>query len=411
MSRIEGFWVKNFGPLGNVALGTSHLQSLVVEEDEEIDYRLGPVTLFVGRSNMGKSSIMDVFHFLADAIQLGVEDACVKRGGIHAIRTQGSTAPISIGVNFKSDQSPHPLTYAINVGATKNGTAKVDTEALVYRPADSRVQSTPIMLLQNEPKVIKHVQVRGNMNPSILAPVKHTDFRHLALPSLGKYDEFHDVAELSDYLESWYLSCYTPHDALGLSPVVPQKHIHRRGDSLVSAVRELELKLHTDGFSFLLDRIAQRMPGIEQITHEKTEGGRILLFFKEQGCSTPFSAQRMSDGMLRLFAHLLLLEDIRPVPFVGVEEPENGLDEVLMELFIDSLVEQVMEMKSTQFFITTHSANLVDHVRPESVWLFEKIDGEVRVRRASDDPMIRDAIRREQFLAENWFSSGHFVSM
>ena len=33
----------------------------------------------------------------------------------------------------------------------------------------------------------------------------------------------------------------------------------------------------------------------------------------------------MSDGTLKVFAYLLLLEDPSPPPFLCIEEPENGL--------------------------------------------------------------------------------------
>ena len=413
MPLIEGFWIKNFGPLKNIALGTSYLQTLVVEDEESssTDYRLGPVTLIVGNSDVGKSSLMDAFHFLSDCLVFGVEDSCIKRGGLEAIYTQGGEGPLSIGINFHLENEPIPLTYAVNIGTTSHHTPRVDSEVLVYRSLDPSAGSTPIMLLQNYPKNVKHIVPRDKVHASHLSNTKITDSRHLGLASLGLLeDAYPDVATLKRYLENWYLGCYTPHDALGLSPVVPQKYQHSRGDSLVSCVREMELKNH-DSFQSQLDRIAKLLPGVEGITLERTESGRLLLFFKLKDCPVPLTAQRMSDGLLRLFAHLLILEDLCPFPFVGIEEPENGLDQNLLELFVDALIRQVVDRRKTQFFITTHSARMVDRVRPESVWLFEKIDGKTNVRRASDDPEIRSTLSSQQTLADDWFSSGRFMEM
>jgi len=39
----------------------------------------------------------------------------------------------------------------------------------------------------------------------------------------------------------------------------------------------------------------------------------------------------MSDGTLKVFAYLLLMEDPNPPPFLCVEEPENGLYHKLLE--------------------------------------------------------------------------------
>ena len=411
MSLIEGFWIKNFGPLRNVAFGTSYLQTVVVEEDDDSapTYScLGPISLIIGKSDVGKTSVMDAFHFLADALTVGLEDACIKRGGFEAIQTQGATGPISIGVNFRVEGQPLPLTYAINVGATRQNTPRIISEALVYRSTEPGVSSNPLLLLQNEQRIVKHIVMRDGADPLIIAKAKQTDNRHLALSILGQAPEqYPDVYSLREYLESWYLSCYTPHEALGLSPVLPQKHMYRRGDSLVHAVREMDAKLK-DQFPAFLNTIAQKMPGIETITVEKTESGRILLYFRANNCPVPFSSQRISDGLLRLFAHLMLLEDPIPCPFVGVEEPENGLDQSFLDLYIESLIRQVVQGGQTQFLITTHSPTLIDRVRPEFVWVLEKIDGETRVQRASDDPIIREVIGKEQSIPENWFSSSHF---
>ncbi len=410
---IEGFWIKNYGPLKSIALGTCHLQTLVFDDEESasIDYRLGPVTLIVGKSDVGKSSLMDAFHFLADSLAVGIEDACLKRGGYQAICNQSSEGPISIGVNFRVPGQPTPITYAVNISATRNNTPKIDTEALVYRSSEPGGASAPVMLLQNFPKIIKHVVAREKTTPLQINTVKQTDSRHLGLSALGTFrDDYPDAALLKSYLENWYLSCYTPHDAWGLSPVVPQKHLHRRGDTLVGCVREMETK-HRENFQRILDRVVEKLPGVEGLTLEKTESGRLLLFFRVKDCPEPLSAQRMSDGLLRLFAHLLLLEDTQPSPFVGMEEPENGLDQNLLDMYIESLIRQVVEQRKTQFFITTHSPNLVDRVRPESVWLFERDGGEIVVRRASDDPEIRQIMSSQHPLPEDWFSGGDFMSM
>ena len=59
---------------------------------------------------------------------------------------------------------------------------------------------------------------------------------------------------------------------------------------------------------------------------------RLLLRFNDRGFEDPFYAQQMSDGTLKLFAYLLLMEDPNPPPFICIEEPENGLYHKLLEV-------------------------------------------------------------------------------
>jgi len=52
---------------------------------------------------------------------------------------------------------------------------------------------------------------------------------------------------------------------------------------------------------------------------------------------TIFYAQQVSDGTLKIFAYLVLLEDPDSPPFIGIEEPENGLYHNLLEILAEEL--------------------------------------------------------------------------
>ena len=73
---------------------------------------------------------------------------------------------------------------------------------------------------------------------------------------------------------------------------------------------------HPKRFQSILKRIATKIPGIDKIETEKTPDGRVLLRFNDRGFEDPFYAQQMSDGTLKVFAYLLLLEDPSPPPFL-----------------------------------------------------------------------------------------------
>ena len=88
---------------------------------------------------------------------------------------------------------------------------------------------------------------------------------------------------------------------------------------------------HPKRFQSILKDIAERIPGIDKIATERTADGRLLLKFNDKGFQDPFYAQQMSDGTLKVFAYLLLLNDPTPPPFLCIEEPENGLYHKLLE--------------------------------------------------------------------------------
>ena len=115
---------------------------------------------------------------------------------------------------------------------------------------------------------------------------------------------------------------------------------------------------------------------------------------------------RRSDGTLKVFAYLLLLSDPAPVPFICIEEPENGLYHKLLEILAKQFRAYVIDGKSkSQVFITTHQPYFVDALEPNEVWVLEKgDDGFSKIHRASENALIRGLVAEELPLGGLWYS-------
>jgi predicted ATPase len=159
-------------------------------------------------------------------------------------------------------------------------------------------------------------------------------------------------------------------------------------------------------FQNILNRIAEKIPGIDKIFIEPTKDGRLLLCFNDKGFKDPFYAQQMSDGTLKVFAYLLLMEDPTPPPFICIEEPENGLYHKLLETLATEFREHATGLKGgSQIFITTHQPYFVDALEPNEVWVLEKgADGFSSVRRASDDELVKNLVSEDLPLGGLWYS-------
>ena len=163
---------------------------------------------------------------------------------------------------------------------------------------------------------------------------------------------------------------------------------------------------YTKRFHTILNMIAEKIPGLEPIKTNKTPDGRLLLEFNDSGFKDPFYAQQMSDGTLKLFTYMLMLEDPTPPPFLCIEEPENGLYHKLLEVLAGELRDHANgRKKGSQIFITTHQPYFINALKPEEVWILEKeTDGFSRARRASDDPLIVNMTNEGVALGDLWYS-------
>lgn len=120
---------------------------------------------------------------------------------------------------------------------------------------------------------------------------------------------------------------------------------------------------------------------------EETQDGRIVLKFKDNSFQDPFVARFVSDGTIKMFAYLVLLNDPVKHPLLCVEEPENYLHPELLP----ELAEEFREYadKGGQVFISTHSPDFVNALQPDELFWLQKSNGATTIRKASEDATIK----------------------
>ncbi|RKU33930.1 ATPase [Candidatus Poribacteria bacterium] len=419
MATLEGFRVRNFGVLKDVTLG--RLWDRTKEE------ALTPMTAVIGKNGVGKSALFDAFGFLADALNFNnVEEACDARGrgGFEKMQTQGSTEPIEFDVYYREHGNARPITYQIAIAADKIGRPYVLRERFRQRrKGQTRGWPFSFLILNNGSGVAWKGEQVGlqivedtedfDLFKALIEDgesgeteeIEMDDLRKLGIATIGALKQHPRISAFRRFIEGWYLSYFTPDAARRLPLAGPQEHLNTRGDNLGNVVQFMERE-HPQRFHAILKKIADKIPGIDQIDTEKTSDGRLLLRFNDKGFQDPFYAQQMSDGTLKVFAYLLLIEDPTPPPFICIEEPENGLYHKLLETLATEFREHATGHKGgSQVFITTHQPYFVDALDPKEVWILEKgEDGFSKIRRANEDPLVNNLVEEGLPLGGLWYS-------
>lgn len=419
MASIEGIRVRNFRALQDVTLG-----KLWNSRDEP----LSSLTAVIGMNGVGKSTLFDAFGFLSDCLRLGVEEACDARGrgGFDRIRSQGTFEPISFDIYYREDVRSRPITYEVSIDVGEDGRPFVLRERLRQRRrGQSNGWPFSFLILRNGQGIAWKGEVQGIQEKErdltldeILGFAKREseespetevvqldDPRRLGISTLGSLRQHPRIAAFRRFVEGWHLSYFTPDAARGLPLAGPQRHLNVHGDNLGNVVQFLERE-HPKVFLDILRRISRKIPGIQRIDTHKTEDGRLLLRFNDSGFKDPFFAQQMSDGTLKVFAYMLLLEDPDPPPFLCIEEPENGVYHKLLAVLAHEFREHTSGRgAASQVFVTTHQPYFVDALRPEEVWIMKKgADGFSVVQRASAIPLVRDLVEEGIPLGGLWYS-------
>lgn len=424
MAKIEGIGFRNYRVLKDVTLGklwnTPHSQPLTA------------LTAVIGKNGVGKSSLFDAFGFLADCLKLGAEEACDTRGrgGFDRIRSQGSNKPIEFEVYYREESGVRPITYELAIDKDSSGRPYVSRERLRQRrKKQSHGRPFSFLMMEEGQGVVWRGEAQGRQIDEgdeassdfrtlldlILDSqdeesaerefIELQDKRRLGIATLGALKQHPRISSFRQFIEGWYLSYFTPDAARSLPLAGPQRHLNVHGDNVGNVVQFMERE-YPDRFERILNEIAEKVPGIERIDTERTADGRLLLRFNDRGFDDPFYAQQMSDGTLKVFAYLLMLEDPQPPPFVCIEEPENGLYHKLLEVLADEFRSHAMRRRNaSQVFVTTHQPYFVNALTPDETWVLEKEnDGFSTVRRASDDKIVRAMVDEGLPLGGLWYS-------
>ncbi len=404
MALIEGFRIQNYRSLRDVAMGRIG----TVPELRNAN-PLTPLTVVIGKNGVGKSSIFDAFGFLADCMETDLETACNarKRGGYDKLVSTGIDEPITLAVYYRESKNDRPITYEVSIGKDRDGLPCVTWERLLQRRKNQK-NGRPLKFLSLEygkgSVWVGDDSLEGDeldkkevtLNPHKLGIVTLAD--HIK--------ENPRIRKFRDFIQNWYLSYFTPDAARQIPQAGIQKHLNLHGDNIGNVVQYME-RNHPVVFKRILAEISAKIPGIGTIEwHRETVSNNLYLLFKDKGFATPFTQQQMSDGTLKMFSYLLLLNDPEPAPFICIEEPENGLYHKLLETLAHEFREHATGKKGTsQIFITTHQPYFVDALEPNEVWVLEKgADGFSSVKRSDKIQFVQDMVNEGQPLGALWYS-------
>ena len=398
LARLLGIRIKNFRSLADLAVG-------------QVTYARGDalpsLACFIGPNGSGKSSLLDAFGFVADCLLEGVEAACDKagRGGFERLRTQGAEGPIEFKLLFEDEDAQRPIVYELHVDQD-DGVPVVAFERLQQRlEAASRGRLYDFLnLKRGRGKVWAGDMLEKGADSKKSQQVSLAEPGRLGITTLGNLTEHPRIVRLRSYIEQWYLSYFMPSAARTLPPAGAQRWLDREGSNIGNVLQYFKRQYPRE-FKGILAQLAAAIPGLKKITPEVSTDKRLLLRFDESGYVDPFYQQSMSDGTLKMLAYALLIADPQPRPFIGIEEPENGLYVRLVERLARQLHDHA-EVGHTQILVTTHSPYFVDALQPEQVWLMRKgDDGHARAVRTADLPQIKELTAQGLPLGSLWYSN------
>lgn len=353
---------------------------------------LSNFSVFLGANGVGKSTLFDVFGFLSDALKSNIKIAINKRGGFKEVYSRDGEGPIIFEIKFRNKQTdsritPPLITYHLEI-ENQNGNPIITSEVLSYRRAQ---RGRPYRFLDFHNGTGTAITNEINYSENI------DDFREqreqqslesadiLAIKGLGQFQKFPAISSFRRLLESWYVSNFQIQEARAVEDVGFSEHLSTSGNNLAQVTRYI-WENYPDVFNLILEKFKRRVPGVEDVIAEETQDGRIVLKFKDGEFKDPFVARFVSDGTIKMFAYLVLLNDPIKHPLLCVEEPENYLHPTLLAELAEEFREYAQ--RGGQVFISTHSPDFVNVLSPSELFWLRKEHGATLVSKASTDKTI-----------------------
>ncbi len=390
--KIEKITLKNFRAFKNMEMK-----------------KIPRLCVLVGANGSGKSTFFQVFGFLQKAMKDNVSIALRSLGGAKGfseVRSRNSIGPIEISIQFRESADKPLLTYELHIDEKEAGKPFVAKEILRYRrgqrgkPWDFlNFTNGKGYAVNNELDLGDGVRIEDLKREE--QTLKSPDI--LAIKGLGQFAKFPAVKVLSDLIEKWHISDFhiadAKIDARLDAEVASAEHLSTTGDNL-ALVTDYLSQNHKDTFASILKTLPERVPGINMVEAKTTEDGKVLLRFGDSSFKEPFLARNVSDGTIKMFAYLILLNDPAPHPLLCIEEPENQLYPSLLP----ELAEEFRNYASRgqQVFISTHSYDFLNAINLEEAFLLVKKDGYTTIQRAQDIEQIKSMMDEGDKLGRLW---------
>lgn len=353
--------------------------------------------VLVGANGSGKSTFIDVLSFLKDCLKDNVRVALQKRSGFNQVVSRGHerekiAIEVQVYLDFEEQDKERLVTYGIEIGM--DGTRPiVARERLRYKRG---AYGAPFHFIdfrngsgQAIPESLDNFDT--NVNDKDLRREEQTldspDI--LAIKGLGQFKRFDAASQLRELIENWTVSDFHITEARSEPDAALAEHLSANGDNLALYAQFLR-EQHPESYDRLVSEMAERVPGVAEVEAYDTGDGRVALRFRDATFDRGFIARAVSDGTIKMFAYLALLNDPNPHPLLCVEEPENQLYPTLLSILAEEFSRYAERRRGRgQVFVTTHSPDFLNAVPLESVFWVRKSCGFSQLNRASDDEQLR----------------------
>ncbi|MCC6003552.1 MAG: AAA family ATPase [Thermofilum sp.] len=354
----------------------------------DVQIELGRLNVLVGRNASGKSNVARALALLAADAQggpvlEGYEEAWHLIFGFD----RAGRAEVGLEADLPGGER---ASFAVRLGA---------------RSYEEEAWLKDVQLLYHEGSrpAFKYLDVNGDVKEGAVSGeldyYKAGYVRRSALSEIPE-DAHPALAELASLLRGIVILSPSP-SRVRRPALLSAESMGYEGEGLATLLLRMYLE-EREKFEIIEEVVSSLIEGVQGIVPGiVAEGGeyhvKLLVEERELG-RVPLS--NVSDGTLRMIALVTALYGGARV--VVLEEPESCVHPSLLEALVDA-----MRDAPAQVIATTHSPYLLDHVKPEEVYVVGRVGLETKVRKLSETEevkLVKRFLEEGGTMGEAWYS-------
>lgn len=405
---------------------------------KNLEVELSRFNILIGANASGKSNFLQVFKFLRDITQYGLENAISMQGGIEYLRNLNIGSSEDFSVKVVSDVRDS-FTLSVSLpSAPKEGVGLEGLEttykfALKFREHGARFEITEDELSQRC-NFYNYIRRRGKLlkgealgqGEIILSRIKGRTKLVFNPPEGVKVNqnEIFEIYATSQYFKGKVLkpktlliegshlffvgrtlhSSFENISIYDFDPKLPKKaqkitgraELEEDGNNLAITLKNIMRSGNSKRKLFNL--LQEVLPFVNDLGTETFADKSLMFKLREEYSGRRFiPASLISDGTINLVALIIALY-FEDKPLKIIEEPERNVHPYLISKIVNMMQEA---SQKTQLISTTHNPEMIKHVDLNDVLLVSRDkDGYSRISRPAEKEEIKAFLKKEMGIEE-----------
>ena len=413
---------------------------------EEVEIELGRFNALIGANASGKSNFINIFQFLKDIVENGLDNAISMQGGVDYIRNINIGASKNLSIELHIDSKDEPIKsfgfwkekdkrligisanefmykFSIEFYKRRRG-YRVANERLIANcdfveielekkngkiKEKEKIGEGKIILINDKGRVkydLKTVDIpikKEDLIPPFFSEKEFLEgklsLKELFIETPKFFPPLSPLSfKISDFFSNISIYDFDPKLSKKATLITGKTELEPNGSNLAIVLKNiLENRKKRERISNLIKDL---LPFIEAITVEKLADKSLLASLKEIYSGKNFlPAPLISDGTINITALIIALY-FEEKPLIIIEEPERNIHPYLISKVI-GMMKDVSERLKKQIIVTTHNPEVVRYTDIENILLVHRDDkGFTQISRPAEKEEVKIFLENKMGIEE-----------